>query len=123
MSDVINRIQGFLNEATALEPNKAQMKTIEGWVRKKLGLSRDPTFKQSGKDFHAPITPDGAHGKLCKEYRLDLTLWDASNEARRPNILAAKVHLRWSYKSGGSNGDGVGTIYMDVDGKIIHEDF
>lgn len=120
MSDVINRIQGFLNESkTAFEANPKQIKAIEDWIKRKIKkqvrLGPGPRGTMVSK-----VQIDGAHGELCSSYEVSGTVWDASNE-EHPNTAGARFDLNWKYKAGGSNGTGLGAIFLDADGKIIQE--
>ena len=64
------------------------------------------------------LKPDGLHGALCKSYELSIRCSQVADD-KNGSYWAYVFNLRWSYKSGGENGNGICTIWVTDEGKIL----
>lgn len=118
-------VQKYLAEQVSENPNSAQIKALQNFVKKHLGstFTGAVSWKKSRVGIYGTVampSDKGLHGRLVKDYSLYIEGWNLEDEKNGAH-MGLRVDLQWQYKAGGSNGSGVGTIFVAEDGKVIGE--
>ena len=119
----IGTFDQYLTENVSLPAPVQAAITEEFKKHSKVNLGRVSYGRIGSNDAAADIhlTPgNGLHDSLVKGYTLKIRANKTTKaDPTHGEYYVVEYNLNWDYKNGGSNGKGVGTLFVKPDGTVI----